>query len=144
MGDDENTSRIRGADWIFNALWTSCGDAQIPRWYCLNRKIVTNHQLYRCSVHIPVTFIFHNGYPIKALHTNLSTGYIERISIQSNAPLERHSGERGFQGDSLQQLRYFRKVLVDFCKDNEYHITQDKTSETKICRVGYIFDCRSM
>ena len=30
--DEEDVSRIRSADWIFNALWTSCGDETIPRF----------------------------------------------------------------------------------------------------------------
>ena len=31
MGDDNNTTRIRGPDWIFNALWAASGEKNIPK-----------------------------------------------------------------------------------------------------------------
>ena len=47
MGTDNNTSRIRDADWIFNALWTACGDESIPK---LVLNFISFYDLYSASL----------------------------------------------------------------------------------------------
>lgn len=60
---------------------------------------------------------------------------MERLPVDSNVPVERHAGEKGFQGDSLRKLRFFRKTIVEFCKENEYDVAQDNITDPIICRV---------
>ena len=38
MGDDANVANltsIRGKDWIFNAIWAACGEANAPKYTIL-------------------------------------------------------------------------------------------------------------
>lgn len=57
------------------------------------------------------------------------------MSVDSKAPVERHSGEKGFHGESLSKLRFFRKAVIDYCKENEYDVVQDNITDPIICRV---------
>jgi hypothetical protein len=119
MDPDQNISRIRNADWIFNALWTSCGDETIPR----------------CLLNIPHTFIFRDGYPIKALWTN-DRGYVSRLSMENVVNLEREVSDRGLQGESNQMLRTCRRLLLDYSHINDYAHAQDNPSDPIICNVS--------
>lgn len=119
MNAEENISRIRNADWIFNALWTSCGDETIPR----------------CLLNVPHTFIFREGYPIKALCTN-AKGLVSRLSMDNVAIMEREVSDRGLQGESNKMLRTCRRLLLDYSQINDYTHAQENASDPILCNVS--------
>lgn len=100
----ENRSRIRDHDWIFNALWMACGDKRVPK----------------CSMNIPVTVIFKEGVPLKAVETDRESGLVERLDLGHKRFAERDLGEVGFQDLRHRSLRALRKVLLEFSDANRF------------------------
>lgn len=100
------------------------------------------HPSLRCSVNIPITFIFRDGSPIKCLTTNPESGLVERINLNSPEYLERQRGEKGLQGESMKLFRVLRKLLLQFSLDHDYgdhqplHDTGQNT-DLKLCHVCY-------
>lgn len=119
MEKEENRSRIRDRDWLYNALWLACGDKRIPK----------------CSMNIPVTVIFHDGLPFKAVETDRGTGFIERLDLSHDRFVERQLGEVGFQGLQDRQLRALRKVLLEFSDLNQFNDAQKEIEEPYITKV---------
>ncbi len=108
MGDSgANLTSIRGKDWIFNALWAASGEAKAPR----------------CLINIPITFLFRDGLPFKALCTNTETGLVNRVNIEINDD-DRSLGETGFRGETNKVLRVMRMMLLDYCLKNDYERLQ--------------------
>lgn len=111
---------IRGKDWIFNAFWAACGESNAPR----------------CSVSIPVTIMFNNGSPFKALSNDHGSGTVRRIDLY-NVPTERNGGERGFRGESFRTIRALRQLLLEYAAANGYDQYQADTSqEIILCNVS--------
>ena len=119
--DYSNSTNIRGKDWIFNCLWAAAGDPKVAK----------------CSISIPVTFIFRNGQPLKALCTDPLSRTVTRLNLE-NTVYERELGENILLGESNKYLRVFRKILLEYSKQNKFDIFQSKPNEdTKICTVFY-------
>lgn len=119
MIEEDNKSRIRDRDWIFNALWVAAGDKRVPK----------------CNMNIPVTVLFSGGLPFKALETDRGTGLIERLDLSHDRFLERDLGEIGFQGLKDRSLRAMRKVLIDFSDVNQFLRAQEGAEEPYIAQV---------
>lgn len=120
MLEEDIRSRIRDHDWIFNALWVSCGNKRLPK----------------CSINIPLTVLFHDGLPFKALETNIGTGCIERLDLDHERFIEREVGEIGFQGINDRSLRALRKVLIEFGDLNEFLTAQSSAQEVFVAKVN--------
>ena len=130
---DENTeTRVRGPEWIFNALWTTCGDPSATKYrYFYNINILLH--IYRCNVNIPLTFIFKDGRPVKALHTDAATRCVSRVQLDDIDLRDRTIGERGFQGEYFNVLRVFRKLILQHMESGPYPIKDREI--TKVCSV---------
>jgi hypothetical protein len=112
-----NNSSIKGKDWVYNAFWAACGDRNAP-----------------CSINIPITFIFRNGIPVKALTTD-ELGYLKRIDLE-NIILERNIKDKGFRGQEFRDLNIIRKLLIEFRDVNGYEILDKQSDEDIIiCKV---------
>jgi len=124
------STNIRGKEWIFNAFWAAS----------ISQSVSTA----KCSLNIPITALFVNGLPSKVLATDLSTGLIEKISLDDESyrhffsktdnsivDEERNSG---FRGSSLKLLKALRHLLVGFSKENGYDTYQSET-DFFICKV---------
>jgi hypothetical protein len=119
--DYSNSTNIKGKDWIFNCLWAAAGDPKVAK----------------CSISIPVTFIFRNGQPLKALCTDPSSRTVTRLNLE-NTLYDRELGENILLGESNKYLRVVRKILLEYSKQNKFDIFQSKPNEdTKICTVFY-------
>lgn len=112
-----SATAIRGKDWVFNAFWAACGESSANR----------------CSINIPITFIFKHGKPVKSLTTDLRTGYIKRVSLD-DVIIERTEGERGFRGEAFKTLRAVRQLLLEYSADHGYDNSQN-TEEPVLCKV---------
>lgn len=112
-----SATTIRAKDWIFNAIWAASGERGAPK----------------CYITIPITFIFKNGKPIKALATDRN-GVVERVSLES-VEEERTDRERGFRGENFRTIRAFRKLLIQFSDTNRYGEYQYNEAEILICKV---------
>jgi hypothetical protein len=110
---------IRGKDWVFNAFWAACGDSNSPK----------------CSINIPITFIFNCGKPTKTLTTDLRSGYIKRIILE-DISVERTETERGLRGDNFRNLRVIRQLLLEFSEISGYTNLQDN-DDPFVCKVFY-------
>ena len=104
---EANLTSIKGKDWIFNALWAASGEAKAPK----------------CLINVPITFLFREGVPIKALSTSSETGLVNRVNIDA-VDVERSLGEAGFRGDSNRALRIMRMLLLDYSLKNDYERLQ--------------------
>ena len=114
-----NNSAIRGKDWIFNAFWAACGERSVSR----------------CSINIPITFIFRNGIPFKAITTD-DAGYLKRIELE-NIIYERDIKDKGFRGEELKTLGIVRKLLIEFRIINGYDVLDKQIDEDIIlCKVS--------
>eukprot|EP01038_Epipyxis_sp_PR26KG_P004789 gene4789-6716_t len=111
-----SATAIRNKDWIFNALWASCEDEATSK----------------CSINIPVTVIFQNGQPSKAISTNRRTNYLKRDILESIA-MERSLHEKGLRGESFKLLRATRSLLLAFQQENQY----DQIEDCSFCKVFY-------
>jgi hypothetical protein len=120
------STAIRSKDWVFNAFWAACGADSANR-------------VSKCSLNIPLTCLFHEGRPWKALATNSTTGFIQRISLDSSTEesSQRSTNERGLRGESLRLFRILRRLLLDFSENNNYHVYQESKSDPFICKVFY-------
>ena len=121
MDDIENKSRIRDRDWLYNALWTTCGDKRVPK----------------CSLNIPVTSIFKDGMPFKSLETNHESGFIERLDLSDTRFGDRDLGEVDFQGLKDPSLRALRKVLVEFNDLNSFTSAQGDVEDAWLAKARF-------
>lgn len=147
MADDtvdvSNLTAIRGKDWIFNALWAACGEAQVPRYALLRCAfIICGFSLlfcFRCSMNIPITFIFNNGQPFKCLETNTNNGYIVRVSLdESSEPLTSSASfSSSLRGENFRLLFQCRELLGRFSRINEYDTHQPNINDPFICTVSF-------
>lgn len=114
---------IRGKDWIFNAFWAA--------------SLSGNSSGARCSLNLPITFLFKDGYPSKTVMTDTSTGFIKRVALEEESVIDRvHNNEKGLRGESYKELRVLRKFLIDFSESNGYHKAQMQQEEPFICKVS--------
>ena len=113
------TTSIRGKDWIFNTLWSSCGLESGPR----------------CILNVPLSFVFNNGAPIKALTTDDTSGEVVRVDFQ-NIELERTNEEVIHRGASNRFLRIVRKLLLNYANHYKYMQFQ-KMEEPLFASVTY-------
>jgi len=111
MEGGANATAIRGKDWIFNAIWSSCGVDKAPR----------------CIMHMPITFLFRNGEPFKALMTDEDRGEVVRVNME-NVDLEEMDNE-GIRGASNRRIRVMRKLVIDYMDYHNYFRMQ--TPQTK-------------
>ncbi len=115
----ENISRIRDQDWLFNALWVVCADKRFSK----------------CVLHIPITLIFRDGFPIKGVFTNPDSNYIERLDIDDAKYFERELGEIGFLDPKDRKIRAMRKIFIQYSVDNRFEEEQKNAEEPFICSV---------
>ncbi len=108
---------IRGKDWVFNAFWAACGESNSPK----------------CSINIPITFIFKSGKPVKTLTTDERTGYVKRVILE-DISVDRTADERGLRGENLKNLRAMRKLLIEYSTTNGYDDVQT-IEKPFICKV---------
>jgi len=111
MEGGANATAIRGKDWIFNAIWSSCGVEKAPR----------------CIMHMPISFLFRNGEPFKALMTDEDRGEVVRVNMD-NVDLEEKDTE-GIRGPSNRRIRVMRKLVIDYMEYHNYFKLQ--TPQTK-------------
>ena len=111
------TTAIRGKDWVFNAFWAACGEPTSPK----------------CSLNIPITFLFKNGRPFKNLCTDLNSGFIKRIILE-DVVVDRMENENGLRGESFRQLRAVRQLLLEFADKSGYSTT---SADCICCKVWY-------
>lgn len=115
-----SATAIRGKDWIFTAFWAACFE---------------NSTAPKCFVHVPLTVLFKDGNPHKALHTDIVSGIVKRINFDEII-VDRLENERGFRGESLKLFRVFRKLLIEYSSNNGYFKAQlDLNEEPFICNV---------
>jgi hypothetical protein len=124
---------IRGKDWIFNAFWAAC--------------LSPANSSTRCALNIPVTALFKDGLPYKAVATDPNKGLVEKVSLDDDADFygigEKTSESTGnfdyaFRGDSLKCLRHLRNLLADFSFKHGYDLYQKKNFKNDqpfICKV---------
>lgn len=116
-----SSTSIRGKDWVFNAFWAAAGEGSAPK----------------CLLQIPVTFIFREDRPFKALGTDIS-GTIQRISLE-DVELDRNDTDNGFRGEYYRTIRAMRNVLIDFSVRNGYSdVQQKKYGKVNICNVSIV------
>lgn len=110
---------IRGKDWVFNAFWAACGEPTAPK----------------CSMEIPITFIFKSGKPIKVIRTD-TRGFLERVSLDE-IQMERLDNDRGLRGEMYKYLRVLRQLLFKFRIEKGYIGESDENGEDKspFCKV---------
>ena len=109
---------IRGKDWVFNAFWAACGEPSAPK----------------CSMEIPITFIFKNGKPVKVIRTD-SRGFLERVALEE-IMLERTETERGLRGEMYKSLRALRQLLFKFREEKGYpSAAHDSEEPDFFCKV---------
>ncbi len=118
---EDNTSRIRDQDWMFNAIWVAAGDSRVPK----------------CTINIPTTAIFRDGLPFKCVECSKVSGNVERLDLDDDRFSERELGENAvFKGSKDRRLRALRKVLLEFSDDNQYILAQKSAVEPFICKVS--------
>ena len=98
-----NTTSIKSKDWIFNTLWSSCGWEIGPK----------------CLLNVPLTFVYKDGKPIKAMTTDDSSGEVIRVDFK-NIELERTNEESLHHGSSNRDIRIVRKLLLEFAEHYNY------------------------
>ena len=97
----ESEAIFRSKEWIFDALWGSCIDPTAPK----------------CWINIPLTIMFKDGSPHKAVLSETDTGVIKRIELDE-IELHLKIGENAFQDDQDSNkvgkyLRVVRKLLIE-------------------------------
>lgn len=115
---ESGATPIRGKDWLFNALWSSCGE--------------TNNSPF--IINVPVTVIFKDGQPYRSLRSE--KGELKRVYLESHEP-ERFRGVNGFRGDAFKLLRNLREILLNFAESRKYITTNVSEDTTYICTVFY-------
>ena len=90
---------------------------------------------HRCLLNLPHTFIFREGYPVKALCTN-ELGHVARLSLDTASLMHREVSDRGLQGESNTMLRVCRRQLLDFSAINDYMHAQGSPDDPLICNVS--------
>eukprot|EP01041_Mallomonas_annulata_P002218 gene2218-4307_t len=99
----------RNVEWIINVMWSASS---------------------RFSINTPATFLFHNGYPSKAIISDQSTGSIKRIALQ-----ESEGSSKGENLDGIKNLKILRRLLIE---NEHYHNgSQDNNDESLLCTVWY-------
>ena len=94
----------------------TCGDKRVPK----------------CSMNIPITVIFKDGMPLKAVETDRESGFVERLDLHHERFAERDLGEIGFQDLRHRSLRALRKVLLEF---NDFHQVAEVSGEPLFAKV---------
>ena len=89
-------------------------------------KLMINDTAFRCNVSIPVTVIFRDGRPFKALCTDRSHRNLKRVNIEEaiNEELTDLHMDTTFRGDSNKHLRACYQMLKDFQHSNGYELNQ--------------------
>ena len=119
---------IRGKDWIFNAFWAA--------------SLSGNSSGTKCSLNLPVTCIFKDGYPSKTVMTDNQTGFIKRVVLDDESLSDRiHNIEKGLRGESFKELRALRKLIINFSESNGYNNAQSQQEEPFICKVSCKMIC---
>ena len=114
VGINMSVTALRQKDWIFNAFWVACGEASAPK----------------CAVRIPITCIFREGEPFKALGCD-QFGIVKRIILEKE-DVVRGDMDKGFRG----KFRVLRKLLIDYSTENDYENVQLQNNQSpKICSV---------
>lgn len=91
----------------------------------------------RCPITIPLTFIFREGQPVKALATDPSTRVVDRVSMEGYT-FEREAGDgNDLRGEHNRYLRILRKMLFEYSRENEYDKVQESGEKMMLCTVYY-------
>jgi hypothetical protein len=99
--------KLRGSDWIFSALWAASSTTTSA--VALSSTSIagsSSSSQSGCPLSIPVTFIFRDSWPFKALVTN-EGGFVERLIMEA-VDFKRP----GIDGDGL--MKTLRASLVEF------------------------------
>jgi hypothetical protein len=108
----------RGKEWVFNALWAASG------------SIV-------CKVNIPLTIIFRNGEPCKAI--GMAGGTEDKKSI-IKIPIGDHNFPDSIDKRSSTHISdVYRKLLLDYQRKNNYDSCQSSHIDPIFCKVSAIF-----
>ena len=118
--DSASTTAIRGKDWVFNAIWSSCGVEKAPR----------------CIMNMPITFLFRNGEPFKALMTDEERGEVVRVNMDAVEVEVEDAG--AIRGASKRRIRAMRKLVLDYMEYHNYLLVQ--TPQTKLVSKRYNAD----
>jgi hypothetical protein len=123
----------RGRDWLYNTLWDAVGEARGS----------VREMAVRCSVNIPVTLLFKDGEPHKALSMDSSDRFIQRVSLQDKdaSELEIRDPEQADYANTInpeRQVKRYRTLLLDYQSRFRYDRYQTQNAEPFICTATYI------
>ena len=122
----EDTS-TRGKEFLFNALWAAVGETEFKS------VPVYRHKPVRCSVQIPLTFMFREGEPAKALSMDRSKQFITRVSPEEPSLYENARSDAQNRG-----VKQYRNMLVEYQRENKYDDCQSSQDEPYLCTVTYV------
>ena len=123
-------SSIKEKNWVFHALWAASGLRGGSR--CVLIFIIDILLIivfcFRCNVRIPLTILFNEGMPYKALGYD---GSIVRIIIDNNT-VSNHKND-------MSLLRTCRSLLNDFgvSIDTNSMVNEDRSGDYLFCFVVY-------
>jgi hypothetical protein len=107
----------RGKEWVYNALWAASGSIL-------------------CKVNIPLTIIFRNGEPWKAI--GMGAGSQDKKSIVKISIGEQNDPDSINRRNSNNISDVYRKLLVDYQRKNNYDSCQSSHSDPIFCKVSTI------
>jgi hypothetical protein len=105
----------RGREWVYNALWAASGSIL-------------------CKVNIPLTIIFRNGEPWKAI--GMGAGSQDKKSIAKISVGEPNAIDSIDRRSSKTISDAYRKLLLDYQRKNNYDSCQSSHSDPLFCKVS--------
>ena len=112
---------IKGKSFLFNAIWAAVGETEFSSVQGYRHKPV------RCNVPIPLTFMFKDGEPFKAL-TMDKNNLIVRISPEEVSLYENARSDATNRG-----MKQYRNMLLDYQTANRYGECQQFPHDPILC-----------
>ena len=112
---------IKGKSFLFNAIWAAVGDTEFTSVHGYRHKPV------RCNVPIPLTFMFKDGEPFKAL-TMDKNNLIVRVSPEDVSLYENARSDATNRG-----MKQYRNMLLDYQMFNRYGECQQSPHDPILC-----------
>ena len=122
----EDTAQ-RSKDFVFNALWAAVGETEFTSVQGYRHKPV------RCEVKVPLTFVFKDGEPWRAVSMDRANQVIVRV------PLEEPSLYDDARSDAVNRgMKQYRNMLMEYQRANRYGECQANPADPLLCTVTFV------
>ena len=117
----------KGKDFVFNALWAAVGETEFTSVQGYRHKPV------RCQIKVPLTFVFKDGEPWRAVAMDRANQFIVRVPLEAPSLYENARSDVTNKG-----MTHYRNMLLEFSRTNRYGECQANPADPFLCTATFV------